>query len=88
MLCKVKDTIFLCASFIELLAAISLSSFFFVGLNGVPICMVNDGWSVLTPLSPHPMIKGQLSTTILGVPGAHMPIGDPHSNLVPRLTVG
>uniref|UniRef100_A0A8C8RGY3 Uncharacterized protein n=1 Tax=Pelusios castaneus TaxID=367368 RepID=A0A8C8RGY3_9SAUR len=56
------------------------------GLNGVPICMVNDGWSVLTPLSPHPMIKGQLSTTILGVPGAHMPIGDPHSNLVPRLT--
>ncbi|XP_067409054.1 protein TBATA isoform X1 [Emydura macquarii macquarii] len=58
------------------------------GLNGVPICMVNDGWSVLTPLSPHPMIKGQLSTTILGVPGAHMPIGDPHSNLVPRLTVG
>ncbi|XP_029767242.1 protein TBATA [Terrapene carolina triunguis] len=58
------------------------------GLNGVPICMVNDGWSVLTPLSPHPMIKGQLSTTILGVPGAQMPIGDPHSNLVPRLTVG
>uniref|UniRef100_A0A8C3ISR6 Thymus, brain and testes associated n=1 Tax=Chrysemys picta bellii TaxID=8478 RepID=A0A8C3ISR6_CHRPI len=56
------------------------------GLNGVPICMVNDGWSVLTPLSPHPMIKGQLSTTILGVPGAQMPIGDPHSNLVPRLT--
>uniref|UniRef100_A0A8C0HE09 Thymus, brain and testes associated n=1 Tax=Chelonoidis abingdonii TaxID=106734 RepID=A0A8C0HE09_CHEAB len=56
------------------------------GLNGVPICMVNDGWSMLTPLSPHPMIKGQLSTTVLGVPGAQMPIGDPHSNLVPRLT--
>ncbi|XP_030425840.1 protein TBATA isoform X3 [Gopherus evgoodei] len=31
------------------------------GLNGVPICIVNDGWSVLTPLSPHPMIKGSLS---------------------------
>ncbi|KAG6937297.1 thymus, brain and testes associated [Chelydra serpentina] len=58
------------------------------GLNGAPICMVNDAWSVLTPLSPHPMIKGQVSTTVLGVPGAQMPIGDPHSNLVPRLTVG
>ncbi|XP_077678973.1 protein TBATA [Eretmochelys imbricata] len=58
------------------------------GLNGAPICMVNDAWSVLTPLSPHPMIKGQLSTTVLGVSGAQMPIGDPHSNLVPRLTVG
>ncbi|XP_043374572.1 protein TBATA isoform X4 [Dermochelys coriacea] len=58
------------------------------GLNGARICMVNDAWSVLTPLSPHPMIKGQLSTTILGVSGAQMPIGDPHSNLVPRLTVG
>uniref|UniRef100_K7FPG0 Thymus, brain and testes associated n=1 Tax=Pelodiscus sinensis TaxID=13735 RepID=K7FPG0_PELSI len=58
------------------------------GLNGAPICMVNDGWSVLTPLSPHPMIKGQLSTTVLGVPGAQLPIGDPHSNLIPRLTVG
>uniref|UniRef100_A0A8C3SIV9 Thymus, brain and testes associated n=1 Tax=Chelydra serpentina TaxID=8475 RepID=A0A8C3SIV9_CHESE len=58
------------------------------GLNGAPICMVNDAWSVLTPLSPHPMIKGQVSTTVLGVPGAQMPIGDPHSNLVPRLTCG
>ncbi|XP_019363360.1 PREDICTED: protein TBATA [Gavialis gangeticus] len=58
------------------------------GLNGVPICMVNDGWSRLTPLPSHPMIKGQLSTTILGVPGIQLPIGDPHSNLVPRLAIG
>ncbi|XP_074855691.1 protein TBATA [Carettochelys insculpta] len=58
------------------------------GLNGVPICMINDGWPVMSPLSHHPMIKGQLSTTVLGVPVAQVPIGDPHSNLVPMLTAG
>lgn len=48
------------------------------GLNGIPICIVNDDWSVTSPLYPHPMIKNQLPTNLLGVPS--LPIGDPRSN--------
>ncbi|XP_053307166.1 protein TBATA isoform X2 [Spea bombifrons] len=55
------------------------------GLNGIPICMVNDDWSVTSPLYPHPMIRSQLSTNLLGIP-CSMPIGDPHGNKVPFLT--
>ncbi|XP_048472133.1 uncharacterized protein LOC109922485 [Rhincodon typus] len=36
------------------------------GLNGNPVCAVNDDWYVNTPLSPHPLIKSQFPTTILG----------------------
>ncbi|KAM4702930.1 protein TBATA [Rhinophrynus dorsalis] len=57
------------------------------GLNGIPICTVNDEWSVTSPLYPHPMIRSQLPTNLLGVPGS-MPIGDPHGNKVPFLGNG
>ncbi|CAI9555532.1 unnamed protein product [Staurois parvus] len=56
------------------------------GLNGIPICIVNDDWSVTSPLYPHPMMKNQLPTNLLGVPS--LPIGDPRSNKVPYLTSG
>ncbi|XP_067876440.1 protein TBATA [Heterodontus francisci] len=36
------------------------------GLNGIPVCAVNDDWYINTPLSPHPLIKSQLPTTVLG----------------------
>lgn len=56
------------------------------GLNGIPICMVNDEWNVTSPLFPHPMIKSKLPTNLLGVPS--LPIGDPHGNMVPFLGAG
>ncbi|XP_067285925.1 protein TBATA [Pseudorasbora parva] len=31
------------------------------GLNGKPVCMVNDDWYGFTPLCPHPLIKSQVS---------------------------
>uniref|UniRef100_A0A3B1IWA4 Thymus, brain and testes associated n=1 Tax=Astyanax mexicanus TaxID=7994 RepID=A0A3B1IWA4_ASTMX len=31
-----------------------------VGLNGSPVCAVNDDWFANTPLCPHPLIKSQL----------------------------
>ncbi|XP_060710100.1 protein TBATA [Hemiscyllium ocellatum] len=36
------------------------------GLNGNPVCAVNDDWYINTPLSPHPLIKSRLPTTVLG----------------------
>ncbi|XDV43966.1 hypothetical protein PO909_012342 [Leuciscus waleckii] len=30
------------------------------GLNGKPVCMVNDDWYGFTPLCPHPLIKSQV----------------------------
>lgn len=64
-----------------------MTSYFFApGLNGIPICSVNDDWSVTSPLYPHPMIKNQLPTNLLGVPS--LPIGDPRSNKVPYLASG
>ncbi|XP_073722597.1 protein TBATA isoform X1 [Misgurnus anguillicaudatus] len=30
------------------------------GLNGKPVCMVNDDWYGYTPLYPHPLIKSQI----------------------------
>ncbi|KAG8551894.1 hypothetical protein GDO81_004329 [Engystomops pustulosus] len=56
------------------------------GLNGIPICIVNDEWNVTSPLYPHPMIKSKLPTNLLGVPS--LPIGDPHGNMVPFLGAG
>ncbi|XP_075144370.1 protein TBATA [Leptodactylus fuscus] len=56
------------------------------GLNGIPICIVNDEWNVTSPLFPHPMIKSKLPTNLLGVPS--LPIGDPHGNMVPFLGTG
>ncbi|XP_036406099.1 protein TBATA [Megalops cyprinoides] len=38
------------------------------GLNGNPVCMVNDDWYVTTPLLPHPFIKSQLPRTMPGAP--------------------
>ncbi|XP_078387164.1 protein TBATA [Cetorhinus maximus] len=36
------------------------------GLNGIPVCAVNDDWYINSPLSPHPLIKSQLPSTVLG----------------------
>lgn len=30
------------------------------GLNGKPVCTVNDDWYGFTPLCPHPLIKSQV----------------------------
>ncbi|TRY59990.1 hypothetical protein DNTS_021682 [Danionella cerebrum] len=30
------------------------------GLNGKPVCTVNDDWFTFTPLCPHPLIKSQV----------------------------
>ncbi|XP_069835278.1 protein TBATA [Dendropsophus ebraccatus] len=56
------------------------------GLNGIPICIVNDEWNVTSPLFPHPMIKSKISTNLLGVPS--LPVGDPHGNINPFLGAG
>ncbi|XP_075698874.1 protein TBATA isoform X2 [Rhinoderma darwinii] len=56
------------------------------GLNGIPICIVNDEWNVTSPLYPHPMIRSKLPTNLLGVPC--LPIGDTHGNMVPFLGAG
>ncbi|XP_062926254.1 protein TBATA-like [Mobula hypostoma] len=48
------------------------------GLNGMPVCTVNDDWHVSTPLSPHPLIKSQFPTTVLGRLG--LPISIFHCN--------
>ncbi|XP_029465156.1 protein TBATA [Rhinatrema bivittatum] len=58
------------------------------GLNGIPICIVNDEWSVSSALYPHPMIRSQIPFNVLGVPSAQMPIGDPHGNMVPQFRTG
>ncbi|XP_076854717.1 protein TBATA [Brachyhypopomus gauderio] len=33
------------------------------GLNGSPVCMVNDDWYANTPLFPHPLIRSQVPTS-------------------------
>ncbi|XP_054839481.1 protein TBATA [Eublepharis macularius] len=58
------------------------------GLNGAPVCIVNDEGSEQTMLPPHPMIKSQFPTSVLGGPGVQMPIGDPQPIPVPRLSIG
>ncbi|KAM3859927.1 protein TBATA [Diretmus argenteus] len=50
------------------------------GLNGRPVCMVNDDWSVTTSLFPHPLIKSQLFRTANVSPSA-FPLG-PNPNWV------
>lgn len=60
----------------------------FAGLNGVPVCVVNDEWSEQTIFPPHPMIKSQPRTSVWGVPAIQMPIGDPQPIPIPRLSVG
>ncbi|XP_028651366.1 protein TBATA [Erpetoichthys calabaricus] len=50
------------------------------GLNGNPVCIVNDDWYNSSPLSPHPLIKSQLAMTVLGVPGLKLPYGDGYGN--------
>ncbi|XP_060624830.2 protein TBATA [Anolis sagrei] len=57
------------------------------GLNGAPVCTVNDEWTILPP-HPHPMIKSQICTSVLGVHGIQRPIGDPQPIPVPRLSIG
>ncbi|KAH0623542.1 hypothetical protein JD844_006407, partial [Phrynosoma platyrhinos] len=57
----------------------------FAGLNGAPVCTVNDEWTILPP---HPMIKSQLRTSVLGFFGIQRPIGDPQPLPVPRLSIG
>ncbi|XP_066456569.1 protein TBATA isoform X2 [Eleutherodactylus coqui] len=56
------------------------------GLNGIPICIVNDEWNVTSPLYPHPMIRSKLPTNLLGVPS--YPLGDPYGNVVPFFGAG
>ncbi|CAI5774593.1 Uncharacterized protein PODLI_1B032784 [Podarcis lilfordi] len=58
------------------------------GLNGAPVCTVNDEWCEQTILPPHPMIKSQIRASILGAPGAQIPIGDPQPVPVPWLSTG
>ncbi|KAJ6657769.1 hypothetical protein lerEdw1_001956 [Lerista edwardsae] len=58
------------------------------GLNGVPVCIVNDVWSKQAILCPHPIIKSHLCTSVSEVSGVQMPIGDPQPFPVPRLSVG
>ncbi|KAG5262765.1 hypothetical protein AALO_G00278650 [Alosa alosa] len=36
------------------------------GLNGNPVCMVNDDWYVNSPLCPHPLIAGRVKTSHRG----------------------
>ncbi|XP_069466846.1 protein TBATA isoform X2 [Ambystoma mexicanum] len=55
------------------------------GLNGIPICIVNDEWSNSSTQLPHPMMKSQFPTSVLGVPSMQMPLGDPYGNLAPQL---
>ncbi|XP_035261265.1 protein TBATA isoform X1 [Anguilla anguilla] len=43
------------------------------GLNGNPVCIVNDDWHVSTPLSPHPFIKSQLPWATFGSPAIQIP---------------
>uniref|UniRef100_W5MC83 Thymus, brain and testes associated n=1 Tax=Lepisosteus oculatus TaxID=7918 RepID=W5MC83_LEPOC len=50
------------------------------GLNGRPVCTVNDDWYASTPLSPHPLIRSQLPMTVLGAPGIKIPFGDLYGN--------
>lgn len=38
----------------------STRSLLSAGLNGKPVCMVNDDWYGFTPLCPHPLIKSQV----------------------------
>ncbi|XP_045075070.1 protein TBATA-like [Coregonus clupeaformis] len=38
------------------------------GLNGIPVCMVNDDWYVTTSLFPHPLTKSQVFRTSTGAP--------------------
>ncbi|RXM34271.1 Microsomal triglyceride transfer protein large subunit, partial [Acipenser ruthenus] len=46
------------------------------GLNGNPVCMVNDDWYASTPLCPHPLIRSQFPMTVLGAPGLELPFGE------------
>lgn len=43
------------------------------GLNGNPVCYVNDDWYVSTPLSPHSFIRSQISWSPFGTPAIQIP---------------
>uniref|UniRef100_A0ABM5G118 Protein TBATA n=1 Tax=Pogona vitticeps TaxID=103695 RepID=A0ABM5G118_9SAUR len=58
------------------------------GLNGAPVCTVNDEWSEQNVLPSHSMIKSPFRSSVLRVPGVQVPIGDPPPFPVPRLSVG
>ncbi|XP_028825797.1 protein TBATA isoform X2 [Denticeps clupeoides] len=45
------------------------------GLNGSPVCIVNDDWYLHTPLYPHPLIKSQVNRSFPGLPGPQPPFG-------------
>uniref|UniRef100_A0A8C7K0A7 Uncharacterized protein n=1 Tax=Oncorhynchus kisutch TaxID=8019 RepID=A0A8C7K0A7_ONCKI len=55
------------------------------GLNGIPVCMVNDDWYVTTSLFPHPLIKSQVFRTSSGAPFS-LPAG--HSVFGGRYSTG
>ncbi|KAI1886845.1 hypothetical protein AGOR_G00199990 [Albula goreensis] len=50
------------------------------GLNGNPVCMVNDDCYVATPLSPHPFIKSQIPWTTFGSPAIQIPFSNLSGN--------
>ncbi|XP_060097167.1 protein TBATA [Heteronotia binoei] len=58
------------------------------GLNGAPVCKVNDEWSEQPILLPSPVIKNQFRTSALGDTGIQIPIGDPQPFPVPMLAIG
>ncbi|KAL2078586.1 hypothetical protein ACEWY4_026271 [Coilia grayii] len=45
------------------------------GLNGNPVCMVNDDWYVNSPLCPHPLISSQVSRSYTGPLLPSLPLG-------------
>ncbi|XP_051529592.1 protein TBATA [Myxocyprinus asiaticus] len=50
------------------------------GLNGKPVCMVNDDWYGFTPLCPHPLIKSQVPVSVNRFSAFHTPeISPEHS---------
>ncbi|XP_066549666.1 protein TBATA [Amia ocellicauda] len=50
------------------------------GLNGNPVCIVNDDWYATSPSSPHPFLRDQTLMTVLGAPGVKMPYGELYGN--------
>ena len=63
---KVESLALLCFFFFFL--------FFSAGLNGNPVCMVNDDWYISSPLCPHPLIASQVPRSYTG-PLPTCPIG-------------
>ncbi|MGH0129206.1 UNVERIFIED_CONTAM: hypothetical protein FKN15_037830 [Acipenser sinensis] len=58
------------------------------GLNGNPVCIVNDNWYASTSLCPHPLIRSQRHMTVLGAPGLQWPFGELYGSGTQRQGTG